>query len=129
MLAKGELNVFGIICSASYYLNIIPIKYDLVARLVSIEKSRLRRIIYYISRFYSIAYLAFALFRIYPAYEGFGIKYPTYYAIFHAIHVILHIFTVMFDTVIAAYLEDIVLFFNQLVNMNKQLGNTNYSLN
>jgi len=125
MLAKGELNVFGIICSASYYLNIIPIKYDFVARQVSMEKSRVRRIVYFISRFYSIAYLGFALFRIYPAYAGFGVKYPIIYSIFHTWYIVLHIFTVMFDTVIATYVEGIVVLFNQLANMNKHLGNEN----
>jgi len=129
MLAVGELKVFGSICSISYQLNIIPFQWDPITRQLSIGTSPARRIIYFLSRFYSTAYFAFAVIRIQPAYEGFGVKYPTYYPLYHAAQIVLNVFTVMFDTVIAAYVEDIVILFNQLVNMNKQLGRVNYNLN
>jgi hypothetical protein len=122
MLAKGELTLFGIICTVCYQLNIIPIKYNTKSQQVSPCNTSIRRLLYIISRIFSLFYFAFAVLRIYPAYKGFGTKYPIYYPIFHAIQIVLHIFTVMFDTVIAAYVEEIVVLFNQLVFSNRALG-------
>lgn len=122
MLAAGEIALFRGICLISYKLNIIPVTWNRKTGKLFICYTSARSIFYITGRIYSVVYLIFSIMRLVPAYKGTGIKYPFYHIMFHLCQVVLHLFTVMFDSVVGIHLEEIVDFYNHLKETDKSLG-------
>lgn len=122
MLSAAEISLYGRICTLSYNLNIIPIRWDAITEELSKSTLTLKQRLNILSRIFSLAYFMFALFRLYTAYKEFGVSYPIQYPAFHVFNLFLHLFTVMFETVIGAYTEEIIYLSNQLLKANKDYG-------
>ena len=122
MISRGELNVFGFIASLESVLSFLPIERGSSRYHLQFTTKNYKWILYYALKLFSMSYFIFALVRFYPSYQGYRILYPAHYTLFHFTYLVLHVFTVMFDTVFTWYGEEIIELYNQLVGFNKITG-------
>ena len=122
MISIGELNVFGIIFNLESLLCFLPVERGSSRFQLKFSPNKYRWFMYYFLRFFSMSYFIFAVLRVYPSYLGYRILYPAHYTLFHFIYIVLHVFSVMFDTVFGWYGTRIIELYNQLVKFNTISG-------
>ena len=122
MISKGELNVFLFIVSLESVLSFLPIERGSSRYHLQFTTKKYKWPLYYALKLFSMSYFIFALVRFYPAYHGYRTLYPVHYTLFHFAYLLLHIFTVMFDTVFTWYGVEIIELYNQLIGFNITTG-------
>ena len=123
MISRGELNVFRFIVSLESRLCFLPVEHGSRSRYhLQFNTKNYRLFLNSGIKFFSISYFIFAVVRFYPAYHGYRVLYPPHYALFHFVYIVLHLFTVMFDTVFVWYGAEIIELYNQLLRFNTTTG-------
>jgi len=123
MLSRGELKLFEVILRVNSILGNMPIEWDFTKSQIYITSSRVKHILNTVSRRYTIAYVIFILLRLYPAFQGYGTKYPKYYLAYHTLYAIFSCWGAGFKMAVKWHAEELVTAFNQMVWFNRRAGN------
>ena len=122
MISRGELKVFEFITRLESVFGFLPIERGSFRYNLKLTTKTYKWVQYYALKLFSMSYCIFAVVRFYPAYHGYRVLYPAHYALLHFNFIVIHVFTVMFDTVFAWYGEEIIELYNQLVGFNNITG-------